>query len=120
VSRILIIDDNEDVRGMLVLKLQLEGFQVAAARNGASALSLLEHEAFDVIVTDLFMPDKDGIETIEEVRRKYPHARIVAMSGWQSAQGPNYLDVARELGAVRTLRKPFDPDELVAVVRAVL
>jgi len=119
-SRILIIEDNEDVRGMLVLKLELEGFEVAAARDGVGALSLLERQPADVIVTDLFMPDKDGIETIEEVRRKYPLAKIVAMSGWQSSQGPNYLDVARELGAVRTLRKPFDPDELVKVVREVL
>jgi len=119
-SRVLIIEDNEDVRTMLVLKLQLEGFDVVGARNGTGALDLLGRQAVDVIVTDLFMPDKDGIETIEEVRRKYPLAKIVAMSGWQSAQGPNYLDVAREIGATRTLRKPFDPDELVRIVREVL
>jgi CheY-like chemotaxis protein len=119
-SRVLVIEDNEDMRAMLVLKLQLEGFDVVGARDGTGALDLLDRQPADVIVTDLFMPDKDGIETIEEVRRRFPLAKIVAMSGWQSAQGPNYLEVAREIGAVRTLRKPFEPDELVRIVREVL
>jgi DNA-binding response OmpR family regulator len=119
-SRILIIDDNEDMRGMLALTLRLEGFDVAMAENGSRALEELARASADLIVTDLFMPDKDGIETIEEIRRRHPGAKIIAMSGWQSLQGPDYLDVARELGAVGTLRKPFDPGELVAIVRKVL
>jgi len=119
-SRILIIDDNEDMRGMLAMTLRMEGFEVAMAENGSRALEELARAPADLIVTDLFMPDKDGIETIEEIRRKHPGAKIVAMSGWQSEQGPDYLDVARELGAVGTLRKPFDPDALLAIVRRVL
>jgi DNA-binding response OmpR family regulator len=119
-SRVLVIEDNDDVRGMLLLSLQMEGFEVAGARDGAGALSLLEQRPADAIVTDLFMPDKDGIETIEEVRRRYPRAKIIAISGWQSGRGPDYLEVAREIGAVHTLRKPFEPGELVAVLRKVL
>ena len=119
-SRVLVIEDNEDVRSMLMLSLQMEGFEVAGARDGAGALSLLEQQPADAVVTDLFMPDKDGIETIEEVRQRFPQAKIIAISGWQSGRGPDYLDVAREIGAVRTLRKPFTPDELVAVLREVL
>ena len=120
IPRVLVVDDNADIRGMLQAQLEMEGFEVATAPDGACALALLGRQRTDLIITDLFMPDKDGIETIEEVRRKYPLAKIVAMSGWQSAQGPNYLDVAREIGALRTLRKPFDPDELVRIVREVL
>jgi DNA-binding response OmpR family regulator len=64
------------------------------------------------------MPDKDGIETILELRRTYPGVKIVAMSGWTSTQGSDYLRVAREIGAAATLTKPFDPAELSRVVRA--
>jgi DNA-binding response OmpR family regulator len=69
------------------------------------------------VITDLFMPDKDGIETIVELRKLSPTVKIVAMSGWTSAQGSDYLRVAREIGATATLQKPFDPRELTRVVR---
>jgi|1185.fasta_scaffold467632_2 DNA-binding response OmpR family regulator len=118
--RILVIEDNEDMRTMLVLSLRMNGFDAAGVSNGRSALDALDEAPADAIVTDLFMPDKDGIETITEVRGRYPQAKIIAMSGWQSTRGPDYLQVAREIGAVRTLRKPFDPDELVAILKEVL
>jgi DNA-binding response OmpR family regulator len=71
-----------------------------------------------VVVTDLFMPDQDGIETILELRKRFPQVRIVAMSGWTSSEGSDYLRVAREIGALETLRKPFDPQELSQLLRA--
>ncbi|HXI36499.1 MAG TPA: response regulator [Burkholderiales bacterium] len=119
-ARILVIEDNEDMRTMLVFALRLSGFEVAGVADGLNAVAALERAPAEAIVTDLFMPDQDGIETIEEVRRRFPLVKIIAMSGWQSAQGPDYLEVAREIGAVHTLRKPFDPEELVAVLRKVL
>jgi DNA-binding response OmpR family regulator len=120
VRRILVIEDNDDMRTMLVLSLRLNGFDVSGVPDGRSALAALEQAPADAIVTDLFMPDKDGIETITEVRSRFPEAKIIAMSGWQSPRGPDYLQVAREIGAVRTLRKPFDPDELIAILKEVL
>ena len=119
-ARILVIEDNEDMRTMLVFTLRLSGFEVSGVANGRGAVAALERGPAEAIVTDLFMPDQDGIETIEEVRRRFPRVKIIAMSGWQSAQGPDYLEVAREIGAVHTLRKPFDPEELVNVLRKVL
>ena len=119
-ARVLIIEDNADMRHLLVTTLELEGFEVVSAANGAGALVELARAPTDLVVTDLFMPDKDGIETIEEIRSKYPQAKIVAMSGWQSSQGPDYLQVATALGAVKTLRKPFAPHQLVELVRTVL
>ncbi len=119
-AKVLVIEDNEDMRAMLVYALKLNGFDSSGVADGQSALAALERAPSQAIVTDLFMPDKDGIETIEEVRRRFPQVKIIAMSGWQSAQGPDYLEVAREIGAVHTLRKPFDPEELVAVLRKVL
>jgi DNA-binding response OmpR family regulator len=115
--RVLIIDDNEDLTGSLKMCLEGEGFEVAVAANGEQALKHLERSAADVVVTDLFMPDKDGIETIMELRNRYPRCKIIAMSGWTSLQGSDYLSVARELGALHTLTKPFDPSQLTRLLR---
>ena len=118
--RILVVDDNEDLRNMLRLFLEAEGFEVAVAPDGHAALAALRAQPADVVVTDLFMPDKDGIETIVELKKRFPEAKIVAMSGWTSTEGSDYLRVAREIGAVKTLKKPFDPVELSKVVRKLL
>jgi DNA-binding response OmpR family regulator len=115
--RVLLIDDNEDLTSSLKMCLESEGFEVAVAANGEQALKRLERSPADVVVTDLFMPDKDGIETIMELRSRYPRCKIIAMSGWTSVEGSDYLSVARELGAVHTLTKPFDPSQLTRLLR---
>jgi CheY-like chemotaxis protein len=117
--RILVIDDNDDIRSMLELLLRREGFDVAAAHHGEEALALFAERPADIVITDLFMPERDGIETIVALRDRYPDAKIIAMSGWQSQRGPDYLAVAREIGAAGTLRKPFQPHELLRLVRRV-
>jgi DNA-binding response OmpR family regulator len=116
--RILVVDDNEDMRSMLKLCLEADGFDVEVARNGQLALERLQQAPADVVVTDLFMPDQDGIETILELRKRFPEVRIVAMSGWTSSEGSDYLRVAREIGALETLKKPFDPQQLSRLLRA--
>jgi DNA-binding response OmpR family regulator len=116
-KRVLVVDDNADLRSMLRLCLEADGFEVEVAANGQLALDLLGQRPADVLVTDLFMPDQDGIETILEVRKRYPQVRIVAMSGWTSTEGSDYLRVAREIGALETLRKPFDPRQLSRLLR---
>jgi len=116
-KRILVVDDNEDLRTTIQALLQADGFEVSVAADGEAALLLHRAHPADVVVTDLFMPDKDGIETIIELKKLYPSVKIVAMSGWTSTQGSDYLQVAREIGAAVTLQKPFDPLELSRVVR---
>ena len=116
-SRVLLIDDNVDLTSMLSLCLQADGVDVIVAADGEAGLALMEDQPVDVVVTDLFMPDKDGIETIVELKKRYPDVKIVVMSGFTSIGGTDYLGVARELGAVTTLKKPFDPAELSKVVR---
>ena len=116
-KRILVVDDNEDLRTTIQALLQADGFEVAVAADGEAALVQNKSRPADVVVTDLFMPDKDGIETIIELKKLYPNIKIVAMSGWTSTQGSDYLQVAREIGAAVTLQKPFDPKELSRVVR---
>ena len=116
-KRILVVDDNEDLRSTIQALLRADGFDVAVAGNGQAAIALHQSQPADVVITDLFMPDKDGIETIVELRKLSPQLKIVAISGWTSAQGSDYLQVAREIGAAVTLQKPFDPQELSRVVR---
>lgn len=119
-TRILIVDDNDDIRSMLELILRREGFDVACARDGEQALALFAERSADIVITDLFMPERDGVETIVALRERYPGTKIIAMSGWQSQRGPDYLAVAREIGAAGTLRKPFEPRELLRLVRRVM
>jgi DNA-binding response OmpR family regulator len=116
-KRILVVDDNEDLRSTIQALLQADGFEVAVAADGQAAIASHQSQPADVVITDLFMPDKDGIETIVELRRLSPLVKIIAMSGWTSTQGSDYLRVAREIGASATLQKPFDPAELSRVVR---
>lgn len=116
-KRILVVDDNADLRSTIQALLEADGFDVAVAGDGQAALALHQSCPADVVITDLFMPDKDGIETIVELRKLSPKLKIIAMSGWTSTQGSDYLRVAREIGATVTLQKPFDPQELSRVVR---
>ena len=116
-ARILIVEDNEDLRNFLRMKLESAGFKVTVAPSGAEALELMASEPADMVLTDVFMPEKDGMETIVEIRARYPQATIIAMSGWDSRSDADYLRIAREIGAVRTFRKPFEPEQMVEVLR---
>ena len=112
--RVLVIEDNADLRDYLRLALRGEGYEVLTARNGKEALGLIDGHSLDAVITDLFMPEMDGIETIAALRRKLPGVRVVAISG---RPGVDYLTVARELGVARTLRKPFEMDELLEALK---
>lgn len=116
-KRVLVVDDNEDLRRTIGALLQADGFDVALAADGRAALAQHQARPADVVLTDLFMPDKDGIETIVELKKLNPDLKIVAMSGWTSTQGSDYLQVAREIGATHTLQKPFDPQTLSRLLR---
>lgn len=116
-TRVLVIDDNDDLRRALQLFLEEAGFEVAAAPNGLRGLQMQRENPACVVVTDLFMPEKEGIETIVELRRQFPDTRIVAMSGGGTDVGGDYLSVARAVGAEKALRKPFDMQDLVHTVR---
>lgn len=102
--KILIVDDQEEMRWYLREMLQEEGFATAEATNGKEALRLVRRESFDAVVTDLIMPDHEGIELIRVLRAEFPVLRIVAISG---ADAPVNLRAARLLGADATLSKPF-------------
>ncbi len=103
-ARILAIDDDEAVRSLLSNALTREGHEVRLARNGDEALKVLAANPCELVITDIVMPGKEGIETILELRRNHPEVRIIALSG--SDAGLDYLRFAEKLGAMRTLAKP--------------
>ena len=115
-TRVLVIDDNADARATIKWLLESEGFDVALAANGAEGLELQHGQPASIVVTDIFMPEKDGIETIIELRETYPEAKIVVVSGG-SSRGADFLGVASQLGAAKTLKKPYDPEHLIDIVR---
>jgi two-component system chemotaxis response regulator CheY len=116
---VLVIDDDSDVRQTTQWLLEDAGFTVSVVTNGQQGLRLQRVRPADVVVTDIYMPDKDGIETIAEFRQRFPHLPIVVISGAAaSVGGTSHLFVARELGAHEVLRKPFDPEKLIEAVRA--
>jgi DNA-binding response OmpR family regulator len=115
-KRVLVIDDDADVRDLIKSLLESEGFEVAVAADGREGLELQKRNPAPVVVTDIFMPGKEGIETIVELRRAFPQTKVVVVSGGLPLTGKDYGPVARELGAVETLRKPFRPRELINVI----
>jgi DNA-binding response OmpR family regulator len=119
-ARILVIDDNDDVRASLQLSLEAEGFEVAVAADGRSGMALLREHGADVVVTDILMPHQDGVETILDVRKDFPGVKVIAMSGAAPVYGFDYLAVPRELGVARILRKPFEIHELVDILRELI
>jgi YesN/AraC family two-component response regulator len=90
------------------------------AGNGTAATQLLRQQAVDLVITDIFMPEKEGIETILELRTRWPDLKIIAISGGGGQHGVDYLAAAEQLGAIRSMGKPFRREELLAVVRAAL
>jgi DNA-binding response OmpR family regulator len=119
-SRILIVDDDEPFRRMLGVTLTKAGYDVAQAGNGREAIHLDFAEPADVVVTDLIMPDREGLETIQEFRRARPTVKIIAMSGGGRALACDFLTIARLLGADRTFAKPFSSHELIGAINELL
>ncbi len=113
---ILVVDDERLGRIALSKMLRAGGHGVTETANGQQALSYLAHHLVDVVVTDVIMPKKDGLETISEIRRRYPNTRIIAISGGARASGPGVLATARALGANGILAKPFRQKALLDLV----
>lgn len=119
-STILIIDDDAAVRRMLRTWLERDGYHVAVARDGAEGMALYRTAPADVVITDVFMPGQDGIETIQQLREEFPDSRIIAISGGPVSGTNDSLTDAKLLGADATLAKPFTMDLLVQAVTELL
>lgn len=118
-TNVLLVEDNADLRELMRRALEDDGFAVDAAPDGLTALALQRNAPADVVVTDIFLPAGDGIETIMALRRDFPFSRIVAISGGAGSLDIDYLPLALKLGAHKALAKPFGIDELISAVREV-
>jgi CheY-like chemotaxis protein len=116
-KRVLVVDDNADARNSIRMLLEMEGFSVCVAANGREAIEIQRRAPADVVLTDIFMPEKDGIETIQELRASNPSVQIAVMSGSQKARLETLKVVARELGVSRFLLKPVEPAVLIDTVK---
>ena len=119
-TRILVVDDNASVRTTARALLEAAGFEVVEAESGATALKTLTSERFEAVLTDIFMPDTDGIELIHTLHRQSPDLPIVAMSGGGYNDGKDVLAVARLFGAVQIIQKPLTQRKVVGAIRRAL
>ena len=111
--RILVIDDDKIFRDTVSAVLKQAGFRIMEAVNGNEGLIICSENEIDIVITDIVMPDKEGIETIVELRNKYPEVKIIAMSGYPDL----YLDSATTFGADRIIKKPFRNSEIISIVK---
>ena len=120
-ARILVIDDEQGIRELLQDMLTEAGHDVEVAADGREGLAVQRARPADLVITDIFMPEKEGIETIIELQQEFPAIKVIAVSGGgNQARSLDYLPTASQFGAVRTLPKPFDIDVMLALVQEVL
>ena len=119
-ARILIIDDESQIRSMLRLMLERVGYEIAEAPDGIEGIRQYRENTADLIITDLIMPNKDGIGMIIDLKKEFPKVKIIAMSGGGVNRPEGYLDGAKKLGATRTLTKPIDRDQMLKAVKETL
>ncbi|MCK4986169.1 MAG: response regulator [Desulfobacterales bacterium] len=116
--RVLVIDDTAEIREMINKMLSVEGYDVLEAANGKEGMQIISNEPeIDLVITDLIMPEKEGIETIREIKQDYSHIRILAISGGGKIDSQNYLAIAKGMGADLTLSKPFVKQDLLKAVQ---
>jgi CheY-like chemotaxis protein len=119
-STILIIDDDAAVSRTLSLILSRAGYEVSAVTSGRKGLQLLTDQKFDLVLTDIIMPELDGIEAIRKIRSDHPGLRIIAMSGGGQIDKADFLHMAEALGADRVLEKPVRSERLLELVGSVM
>lgn len=117
---VLVLEDNEPFRTLITEVLALAGFDVCAAPDGRCVAEILRQRRIDLVITDLVMPERDGIEILTELRYSHPRLPVIAISGDVPLNTHLYLTIAEKLGASRVLAKPFKMDDLVTAVRAAI
>jgi len=119
-ARILIIDDDAQVLVTLRQLLKREGYEVVEASDGNEGIRLYRENPTDVIITDLLMPEKEGLETIMDLRKAFPDVKIIAMSGGRQFSPEDYLNMAKNLGAKYAFAKPIEKQKLLNAVQELL
>lgn len=119
-KKILLVDDEGAIRAMVSVVLKKEGRTFVEACNGTEAQAFLAADSYDLVISDVIMPDCDGIELVMSIRRKQPEIPVIIMSGGGRVQANHYLNLAEKLGAAKVFEKPFDTIALRAAVNEIL
>lgn len=119
-AHILVIDDDQQIRTALRQVLEIANHKVTELADGSGALAAYQAEEPDLVITDIIMPDQEGLATIVELQKVAPQLKIIAISGGGKLVDTSYLNVAERLGASRVLAKPFDRHELMQTVESLL
>lgn len=112
-TKILVIEDNPIVRNTMMRILQSAGYTVITAKDGLHGVDMFRKEQPDLVITDIIMPQQEGIGTIREILAEHPGTKIIAISGGGRIGNTDFLQIARKMGALDALQKPFDPDDLL-------
>lgn len=119
-TRILVIEDDELARESVTLMLEENGYEVEMASDGDVGLKMFAQEHFDLVVTDLIMPEVNGMDVLSQIKQEHPETRVIVISGGGRLTPISYLDVAKKLGADDVLTKPFTAFELTSAAAMVL
>lgn len=119
-SKIMIVDDDLQIREMLRITLERQGYEVVEAANGVEAVRVYKDQDVDVVITDIVMPEKEGIELIMELKGIDPDVNIIAISGGGRINPEDYLKWARRFGVGQTFSKPVDRQKLLEAVASLL
>ena len=118
-TKILVVDDEPEARALLKEHLSEAGFELATAANGREGLEMMSAFRPDIVFTDIYMPEMDGIELITRIRSRFPDTKIVATSGGGSVVPHTYLNQARSLGATVSIRKPISLRQVIDLVKKI-
>ena len=116
-AAILVIEDEETVRRAISVILEQKGYELKSAEDGVAGLKALHEQTFDLVITDIYMPDKDGLAVIREIKRDFPDCKIIAISAYFLTLQDTYSKSVMEIGPDKVIPKPFDVDELLEAVK---
>lgn len=116
-ATILIVDDNDTIRGFLRRIVEKAGHRSMVARNGKEAIDQIEREPVDLVISDIFMPETDGIELLRDLKKRRPGLHVIAVSGGGDYGDMDILQAARLCGAFRIFTKPFPAEEMISAIR---
>jgi DNA-binding response OmpR family regulator len=119
-TSVLVIDDEVGIRRLLRRALEKQGYEVMDAADGKEGIKLFRANPTDLVITDIVMPNQEGVETIQELKQDFPQVIIIAISGGGSAKDGLYLHLAKEFGAARVYDKPFDMEKFLKEIKELL
>ncbi len=119
-SQILVIDDEQQVRTLLKKIVEKQGYGVLLASDGKEGMDILKEHPVSLVITDIIMPEKEGLEIITEIKQQYNDIKIIAISGGSRIHPGTYLNAAEKLGADRTFEKPFEKETLLTAIKQLI